>query len=239
MDRTDGIGNCSITVHLKQTKQVPGRGVLFEACRVGSVNESDGSMTLYWNLGELTNLRPSVPTERVTAMLSEMLYGRKASGEKRQEGADQDVERRKAVTEENGTCTFTHLEAGAWLIHTGRELVKLYVTITLEEEQIPRLTGEMWLNGVGVQFGAVCPYRDLKRMKTMPNIAAVMPRSGCDDPACQLLGAENETACDDGVIVPFTGDQARVPGRAQGMLHPTRTNRLAIRFGQHPRIIWR
>ena len=93
--------------------------------------------------------------------------------------------------------------------HTGRERVKLNVTITLEEEQIPRLKSGMWLNGVGVQFGTVCPYRDLKRMKTMPNIAAVMPGSGCDDPACQILGDQSETACDDGVIVPFTGDQAR------------------------------
>ncbi len=117
MDRTDGIGNCSITVHLKQTQQVSGRGILFEACRVGSVNESDGSMTLYWNLGELTNLRPSVPTEHVTGVLSEMLYGRKTSGKMSREGTDPVVERRTAVTGENGTCTFAHLEAGAWLIH--------------------------------------------------------------------------------------------------------------------------
>ena len=47
--------------------------------------------------------------------------------------------------------------------HTGRERVKLNVSITLEDEQIPRLKGGMWLNGVGVQFGAVCPYRELKR----------------------------------------------------------------------------
>ena len=118
MDRTDGTKNCSITVHLRQAGQVSGGGVLFEACRVGSVEESDGSMKLNWDLGELTSLRPSMSTERVTNRLSELLFGR-ADGA---QGDDfpaslRDVEIRTAVTASDGTCTFGGLESGAWLIH--------------------------------------------------------------------------------------------------------------------------
>ncbi len=116
MERTGG--KCSITVHLKQTEQVSGGGVLLEACRVGRVNESDGSMILNWDLGELTSLRPSVSTEHVTGILSEMIYG----GTKYVEGETgivsmQDVEVHDALTSEDGTCTFSGLEEGAWLIH--------------------------------------------------------------------------------------------------------------------------
>ena len=116
MERTGG--KCSITVHLKQTEQVSGGGVLLEACRVGRVNESDGSMILNWDLGELTSLRPSVSTEHVTGILSEMIYG----GTKYVEGETgivsmQDVEVYDALTSEDGTCTFSGLEEGAWLIH--------------------------------------------------------------------------------------------------------------------------
>ena len=116
MERTDGIGTCSITVHLRQTEQVSGGGILFEACRVGSVNESDGRMILNWDLGELTCLRPSVSTERVTGMLSRMLFG---GGTADQPGtvSAADVEIRNAMTSENGTCTFYGLDEGAWLIH--------------------------------------------------------------------------------------------------------------------------
>ena len=91
--------------------------------------------------------------------------------------------------------------------NTGRELVIVHVSIRMEKEQIPRLCQEMWLNGVGVQFGARCLYKDIKRMKTMPNIAAVMPGSALDDPMGQILGADSEVAFDDGVVVPYTGDE--------------------------------
>ena len=97
MDRTDGAGTCSITVHLRQTQQVSGSGVLFEACRVGSVDVSDGSMTLNWDLGELNSQRPSVPTEHVTSRLSEILFQIKESDGS--VGAEADgVEIRTAVT---------------------------------------------------------------------------------------------------------------------------------------------
>ena len=90
---------------------------------------------------------------------------------------------------------------------TGRTMVIFHVTIHLEEESIPRMNDGMWLNGVGVEFGASCPYRDLKLMKRMPNIAAVMPGSGRDDPARQILGTDEEVSCDDGIIVPYTGEE--------------------------------
>ena len=112
MDRTDGIGNCSITVHLRQTPQVSGRDVLFEACRVGSVNESDGSMILNWNLGEVSRLRTSMSTELVTKRLSEFVFGGRAG-----QLPDGDVKILQAKTSEKGTCTFSGLEEGAWLIH--------------------------------------------------------------------------------------------------------------------------
>ena len=122
MDRTDGIGICSITVHLKQTSGVSGGGVLFEACRVGTVNESDGTMMLNWDLGELTILRPSVSTERVTKELTQMLFG-KRTGEMGNSGigtdpaADLATEIRRSVTGPDGTCTFRDLDEGVWLIH--------------------------------------------------------------------------------------------------------------------------
>ncbi len=90
--------------------------------------------------------------------------------------------------------------------HTGRTMVILNVSIALDEGQIPRMCDGMWMNGIGVQFGAYIPYRDLKRMKDMPNIAAVMPGTGRDDPAEQIIGMENEAACDDGVIVPYSDE---------------------------------
>ena len=96
--------------------------------------------------------------------------------------------------------------------HTGRDLVVLQVSILLEKEQIPRLCGGMWMNGVGVEFGTSCAYKDLKRMKTMPNIAAVMPERGCSDPAGQILGAEDETSCDDGIVVPYTEEEKKELG---------------------------
>lgn len=118
MDRTDGSGVCSITVHLKQTQQVTGGGVLFEACRVGCVNESDGTMTLNWDLGELTKLRPSMPTEEATRQLSLMLFGNRTE-QTQMPSAESvcDVEIRTAVTSEDGVCSFQGLEEGAWLIH--------------------------------------------------------------------------------------------------------------------------
>ena len=115
MDRTDGIGNCSITVHLRQTQQVSGGGVLFEACRVGSVNKSDGSITLNWDLGQLNRLRPSDSTYRATEELSRLLFEDRDGNEDRV--LIQDVETRTAVTGEDGTCRFPGLEEGAWLIH--------------------------------------------------------------------------------------------------------------------------
>lgn len=118
MDRTEGIGNCSITVHLKQTKQASGRGVLFEACRVGSVNESDGSITLNWNMGQLPRFRPSVLAEQMTKQLSGLLF----QGQEKDVCGTQTIdgkalERHEAVTSEDGTCTFAGLKEGAWLIH--------------------------------------------------------------------------------------------------------------------------
>ena len=91
--------------------------------------------------------------------------------------------------------------------NTGRDLVAFHVDINLEKEQIPRLCGGMWMNGVGVQFSVLCPYKDLKRMKTMPNIAAVMPSGNSDDPACQILGTQDEVSFDDGVAVSWTGEE--------------------------------
>ena len=91
--------------------------------------------------------------------------------------------------------------------HTGRDLVILHVSILLDGQSIPRVSDGMWMNGVGVQFGASCPYRDLKHLKQMPNVAVVMPGSGCDDPAEQILGSAQEAACDDGVVIPYTGDE--------------------------------
>ena len=93
--------------------------------------------------------------------------------------------------------------------NTGRDLVTFQVEASLEKEQIPRLCGGMWMNGVGVQFTAYCPYKDLRRMKTMPNIAAVMPSDGLNDPACQILGTQDEVSCDDGTAVSYTGDEKR------------------------------
>ncbi len=90
--------------------------------------------------------------------------------------------------------------------HTGRTMLVLKVSISAEPGQIPRMCDGMWLNGIGVQFYAYCPYRDLKRMKNMSNIAAVMPGEGRDDPACQILGSADEAACDDGVIVPYSDE---------------------------------
>ena len=66
MDRTDGARSCSITVHLNQTAKASGAGVVLEACLVGSVNRSDGSIVLNWDLGELNSTRESVSTEQVT-----------------------------------------------------------------------------------------------------------------------------------------------------------------------------
>ena len=92
--------------------------------------------------------------------------------------------------------------------NTGRTMVILHLSINLDPEQIPRMESGMWLNGAGVQFGCFCPYRDLKNLNAMPNIAAVMPGEGLDDPACRILGSDDETACDDGIVVPYTGEEA-------------------------------
>ena len=89
--------------------------------------------------------------------------------------------------------------------NTGRTLVVLQVSIALGSEQIPRMDQGMWMNGIGVQFGCTCPYRDLESMNSMPNIAAVMPGEGLGDPACQILGTDDEVACDDGTVVPYAG----------------------------------
>ena len=121
MDRTGRESSCSITVHLKQTRQVSGGGVLFEACRVGRVNESDGSIILNWDLGELNSARESVSYENITKKLSSLLY---EDGESIRVKSDSDsessgsaIEKRTAVTGPDGTCCFAGIEEGAWLIH--------------------------------------------------------------------------------------------------------------------------
>ena len=101
-----------------------------------------------------------------------------------------------------------HGVIGNWK-NTGRTMVIIDVLIDLDAEQIPRMSGGMWMNGAGVEFGAYCPYRDLKKMKSMPNIAAVMPGEGQDNPLCQILGTDAETACDDGIVVPYTGEEKK------------------------------
>ena len=130
MDRTDGSGNCSITVHLRQTEQVSGGGVLFEACRVGSVNASDGRMILNWDLGELNRFRPSGSTQELTKELSALLFSNRKKqvpetrsdqpgGSGKTSGNRSEKEERimQAVTSDDGICTFRNLEEGAWLIH--------------------------------------------------------------------------------------------------------------------------
>ncbi len=74
MDRTDGIRDCSITVHLKQTQQVSGGSILLEICRVGSVNDNNGSIVLNWNMGVLDRNRPSKTAEEMTQKLSHFLF---------------------------------------------------------------------------------------------------------------------------------------------------------------------
>ena len=119
MTGTGGDGSCSITVHLKQTQQVSGGGVLFEACRVGRVNVSDGSIVLNWDLGELTGARESVSTESVTKQLSTMLYADGSGGKLYSEDGTltDEVQTLRAVTGPDGTCCFTGISEGAWLIH--------------------------------------------------------------------------------------------------------------------------
>ncbi len=120
MDRTDGTGYCSITVHLQQTQQVSGGGVLFEACRVGSVNDENGSITLYWDMGELSRSRPSVSAEDMTKKLSVFLFGageKSGSVQDKEEGVLSSAPVYRAVTGEDGVCIFDSLEEGAWLIH--------------------------------------------------------------------------------------------------------------------------
>lgn len=90
--------------------------------------------------------------------------------------------------------------------NTGRCMLILNVSIHMEKEKIARMCEGMWLNGVGVRFSAYCPYKDLKRMKNMPNIAALMPGIGRFDPACQILGSDDETSCDDGIVIPFSDE---------------------------------
>ena len=95
---------------------------------------------------------------------------------------------------------------------TGRTLLAIHVSIARDAELIPRMYREMWMNGIGVQFGCTCPYRDLKTMNAMPNIAAVMSVPSPDNPACQILGAEDEVACDDGNVVPYEGEEREALG---------------------------
>ena len=121
MERTDREGSCSITVHLKQTGQVSGGGVLFEACRVGRVNESDGSIILNWDLGELNSERESVSAEIIMKKLSALLYegGEGISGKSDSDTAPSglSVEKKRALTASDGTCRFSGINEGAWLIH--------------------------------------------------------------------------------------------------------------------------
>lgn len=118
MDRTDGARSCSITVHLNQTAKASGAGVVLEACLVGSVNRSDGSIVLNWDLGELNSTRESVSTEQVTKKLSGMLFQEGLGKTKNSEaGAGYEVKRERTVTGQDGTGVFQDLDEGAWLIH--------------------------------------------------------------------------------------------------------------------------
>ncbi len=99
--------SCLATVHLKHTGQGKGSKVVFEACRVGEVNESDGSIKLNWDLGELSYLRPSDLTKAVTEKLVKLVYG---SNGKKGEAV------RAAVNPDTGSCRLS-LSPGAWLIH--------------------------------------------------------------------------------------------------------------------------
>ncbi len=115
MGRTDEVGNCSITVHLRQTPQVSGSGIVFEACRVGSVNQSDGRMILNWNMGELSPLRPSDAAKQLTQKLSDMIFPYRGKAEFA--GKTEKIVMHQAITTQDGTCRFTNLKEGAWLLH--------------------------------------------------------------------------------------------------------------------------
>ncbi len=161
MDRTVGLGNCSITVHLKQTKQVSGGGVLLEACRVGSVNEADGSIVLNWDMGELGRARPSVSAEEMTRNLSAFLFS------DIEDPSDPDVNIlsesrvRKGLTTEEGICRFEELEEGAWLIHaidstSYGSVEDALVSVPYYEEKAGEWTGpvyeqDVWLKAAVTQ----------------------------------------------------------------------------------------